>query len=73
MKKLIIIADEQTSEYELKVALHASDYASALWNIQQEVRRILKYEHDEKPIDYDTMERLQSFIYEEMSRLPNYE
>ena len=73
MKKLILTADDHTSEHELRLALHASDYAMALWTIKQEVRRILKYEHEDKPINYATMERLQHFINEETAQLPELE
>lgn len=55
---------EEREEFEL--AVNAGKYASALWEIQQELRTIWKYEELEDNV-YEMVDRIYTMVYDKIN------
>lgn len=68
-----LVDDDHNERDEAAMALNVVDYSIALWNIEQELRRLWKYvQHDYEETE-QVIDGLCEFVANEVSRLPGYD
>lgn len=67
------VDDERDERYDATRAINVVEYANALWNIEQELRRLEKYGKYEYGETHDMISRLRKYVRDVVAALPGYD